>query len=228
MIRLIVLLLVCVSLILGGISSGYGGSVVNPVAVARSFLPPHSKLATLYTFDYRTMRYGPSFPAVLKAHVLGPDSEDIVFAYYSPRPNQFDKTLFVGVLHQVTSSYVQVYVLSFRDNVLMVSKAIRIVHLRGIPTEAIAVITGIGATLGGELRVFVWHNQGGLLNIIPSNGSVHYFYFFPRKDGLKIALSASRRPGLNVTPRPVWYRWNGKRFVKIAPPSGSSKWALPD
>lgn len=205
-----------------------GSKTPDPVAVARQFLPPNSDLATLYTFDYRTLHYGPDFPAVLTARVLAPSSKDIIFAYYSPRAHTFDKTLFVTLLHRTDGGYEKVYELSYRAQVLLVSKAVRIVRLRNVPTDAVAVIAGIGADLGGQLQIFVWHNLWGWQNVFPPNGSIHYFYFFPDKSGLMVALSASKHPGLNVSPPPVWFQWNTKRFVKISAPKGASKWPLPD
>ncbi|MGH9451731.1 MAG: hypothetical protein ACRD11_14535 [Terriglobia bacterium] len=201
---------------------------VDPVAVARSFLPPHTQLGTLYTFDYRTLSYGPDYPAVLTGHIVSPSSNDIVFAYYSPRPNVMPKTLFVTLLHPNAGVYQKIYELSYRPQILLVSNAIRIVHLRNVPTDGVAVIAGIGAALGGHLQVFVWRDPWGWQNIFPPNGGMHYFYFFPKPAGLEVALTYVNHPGLNVSPPPFWYRWNGKRFVKIPPPKGSSKWRLPD
>jgi hypothetical protein len=226
----ILILLVCSSALAQKSTLGQSDAASDAVAVARSFLPPDSELATLYTFNYRTLSYGPNFPAVLTAHIMGPSSHDIVFAYYSPRANRMVKTLFVVLLHGTPSGYRETYVLSYRAHVLLVSKAIRIVRLQSISTDAVAIITGMGASLGGRLEVFVWRDPWGWQNIFPPNGSMHYFYLFPQKQGtsLIVALSASKHPGLNVSPPPFWYRWDGKRFVKIPPPPGSSSWPLPD
>jgi hypothetical protein len=229
MMRLTILLLLGCSLVLAQKpATGRKSAAQDPVAVARSFLPPNSEMATLYTFDYRTLHYGPDFPAVLTAHVLSPSSRDIVFAYYSPRPGQYEKTLFVALLHDSEGAYQEIYVLSYPARVLLVSKAIRILRLQNLSTDAVAVITGMGASLGGSLEVFVWRDPWGWQDIFPSNGSVHYFYFFPKGTGLEVALSGSKHPGLSVSPPPVWYRWDGVHFVKIPLPKGASKWPLPD
>ena len=201
----------------------------NPVAVARSFLPPDATLATLYTFDFHTGKVSKRWPAVLTGHILAPDSKDIVFAYYTPREiHTVDKTLFLALLHRTSHGYQQVYVVSYRDEVLLIPNAIRVVHLNGISEDAVSIVAGIGAAVGGHLDIYVWQDPWGWKNIFPPNGSMEYFYFFRKPTGLLIALSSYNHPGLNVTPPPVWYRWNGKRFVEIPPPPGSSSWPLPD
>jgi len=82
--------------------------------------------------------------------------------------------------------------------------------------------------MGGRLDVYTWRDPWGWQNIFPPNGSMEYFYFFPKTTGLEIALSSAHHPGLNVSPPPVWYRWDGKQFVKILAPKGSAKWPLPN
>jgi len=229
MIRATILLLLSCSFILARQSvAAQKRTAPDPVTVARSFLPPNTQLAQLYRIKYHPRWTVVRWPAVLVGHILDRESEDIVFAYYSPQIHTFEKTLFITLLHRTSGKYEQVYTISHRDQVLLVPHAMRIFPLQGLPTDAIAVIAGIGAYLGGQLQVFVWHDPWGWQNIFPPNGSMHYFYFYPRKAGLEVALSAARHPGLNVSPPPVWFQWNGKSFIKILPPEGSSKWPLPD
>ncbi|MGH9451732.1 MAG: hypothetical protein ACRD11_14540 [Terriglobia bacterium] len=229
MIQLAVLILLGASAPLGQKPAGNGnGAVHNPIAVARSFLPPNSKLAQLYRINYHPRWSVATRPAVLATHIVSRQSEDLVFAYYSPQIHTFDKTLFVTLLHPASGGYEQAYTVSYRDQVLLVPDAMRILHLGGWSTSAVAVIAGMGAALGGHLDVFVWRDPWGWQNIFPRNGSMDYFYFFPKPAGLVVALTSANHPGLNVSPPPLWYRWNGKRFVKIPPPKGSSKWPLPD
>lgn len=220
----------CLTLFAQGPGHLRGASAPSLVAVARRFLPPACRLASLITFNYRTMQYGTDFPAVLSARILSPTSHDIVFAYYSPVSGRdtIDKTLFITLIHRAHARYEKVCELSYRSQVLLVPNAIRIVHLRGLRTDAVGVIAGIGADLGGRLQIFVWRDPWAWENIFPPNGSMHYFYFFRRPDGLDVVLSAARHPGLNVSPPLIWFHWNGKEFAKIPPPPGSSKWPLPD
>jgi hypothetical protein len=206
----------------GGVASA------SAVAVAREFLPPRSQLATLYTFNYHTLNYGPDFPAVLQAHITSPKSVDIIFAYYSPRADTMTKTLFLDLIEKTPRGYEKIFEVSYRPQILFVSKAIRLVHLDGIRTDAVAVMHGIGADLGGSVDVLVWNDPWGWRNIFPANGGIHYFYFFAHGVRPEVALSSSKHPGLEVTPAPVWYRWDGRRFVRIPPPRGSSSWPLPD
>jgi hypothetical protein len=206
---------------------GQKGAAPDPLTVARSFLPPNSQLANDYSFDFRAGRVNKEWPAVLTGHIVGPDSQDIVLAYYSPQIHTMDKTLFLDLLHQTPSGYEKMYEVSYRPQVLFGPRGLRLVHLSGVQTDGVAVIHGIGADLGGRLDIFVWRDPWGWQNIFPPN-STGYTYFFPRKSDLEIALSTAKRPGLDVSPPPVWFRWNGERFIKIPSPPGSSKWPLPD
>jgi hypothetical protein len=203
-------------------------TVENPVAVARRFLPPNCQTATLYTFDFDAGRVSRRWPAVLTGHIVGPNTKDVVFAYYCPPGNVIQKTLFLDLLHRTPHGYEKDYEISYRTQVLLIPKAIRVLHLRGLSSDAVAVIHGIGATLGGQLDVFLWSNLWGWQDIFPRNGGTGYTYFFPRKTGLDVALSTANHPGLAVSPPPVWFRWNGKEFEKISAPPGSSKWPLPN
>lgn len=203
-------------------------AAADPVAVAGTFLPPNCQLATLYRFDYRRGQVESRRPAVLRAHLVSGDSNDIVFAYYCPQIRAMGKTLFLDLLHATGTGYVKAYEISYRAHVLFVPGAIRIVHLRGMSTEAIVIMTAMGAAIGGQLDVLVWDDPRGWLNIFPQNSGMEYFYFFHTEEGVQVALSSAHHPGLNVSPPPVWYQWDGKRFVKIPSPVGSSKWPLPD
>ena len=208
---------------------GQTGTAPDPVAVARTFLPPNATLATLYAFDFRAGKVAKQWPAVLTGHILAPDSRDIVFAYYTPRNvHRIDKTLFLVLLHRSGRQYQQVYGVAYRDEVLLIPEAIRVFRLQGMMTDAVSVVAGIGAAMGGRLDVYTWRDPWGWQNIFPPNGSMEYFYFFPKTTGLEIALSSAHHPGLNVSPPPVWYRWDGKQFVKILAPKGSAKWPLPN
>jgi hypothetical protein len=222
--RLAVLSLFACSLaVTQGSAGGQKVPTADPVMVARSFLPPNAQLADDYSFDFRVGGVSKSWPAVLSGHIVGPDTLDIVFVYYSPQIHTMDKTLFVDLLHQTSSGYEKIYEISYRTQVLFGPKGLRLVHLRGVQEDAVAVMHGIGASLGGRLDIFLWHDLLGWKNVFPPDDSMHYFYFFPEKSDLEVALSASKHPGLNVSPPPVWYRWNGERFVKIPPPAESSK-----
>lgn len=203
-------------------------SAPDPTSVARSFLPPNCQLASLYTFDYAIGREKSRWPAVLTGHILSTDSPDIVFAYYCPQIHVFEKTLFLDVLHEVSGNYEKVYEITYRARVLFVPRAIRLIRLQGIDTDAVTVVTAMGAALGGQLEIFVWRDPWGWQNIFPANGSVHYFYFFDGVDGFRVALSFSHQRGLNVSPPPKWYRWDGKRFVETPTPKGSPGSPLPD
>ena len=217
----------------------------DPVNVARRFLPPHSDLGKFYRFDYRLGRTTKTWPAVLTGHILSPSSSDIVFAYYSPQSRHAENTLFITFLHKRGGDYVKVYELAYRAQVLFAGMAIRTVHLTGVPVDALAVITGTGASLGGHLQVLVWQDPErlngiplsrnlehlyfspwGPQNVFPPNGSIEYFYFSPQRSGLEIALSAAHHPGINVTPPPAWFAWRGGRFVKIPEPTDALKRAL--
>lgn len=194
----------------------------DPVAVARRFMPPRSELATLYTFDDKTQQFGPDTPAALNCHVLGSDSEDIVFAYYSPQSHVLEKSLFVDLLHSSGEGYEKVFELSYRAQVLFVPEAIRLLRLPGMQTDAVAVMAAEGAALGGHLDMFVWRDPWGWQNVFPPNGAVEYFYFRPAPDGMLVALSSAHHPGRDnmppPQPPPTWFRWNGKEFAKAQPP----------
>lgn len=203
----------------------------DPVAVARRFLPPNSQLEQLYSLDYRAGHVAKRWPAVLTAHIVSPDSRDIVFAYRTPRSNdarRFGHNLFVAFLHDTDEGYEEIYVASYQNEVLLAPEAIRILHLNGMDTDAVAVIHGIGAALGGRLDIYTWNKTWGLRNVFPLNGGMDYVYYFPRLEGFTIALASwqAKRPGLDVQPPPIWYQWNGKRFINIPPPKGSSKWPI--
>lgn len=199
----------------------------KPVSIAQSFLPPRTRLADDYSFDFRMGQVRKRWPAVLTGHFVTPNTKDIVFAYYSPDKIVTNHTLFLDLLHETSSGYVKMYELSYRPQVLFGPRGLRLLRLHGIQTEAVAFAHGVGAALGAHLDVLVWRDPWGWRNIFPPN-ETGYTYFFPQKTGLEIALSTAKHRGLNVTPTPVWYKWNGKRFVKIPPPKGSSKWPLPD
>jgi hypothetical protein len=199
----------------------------NPVAVASNFLPPNARLADDYAFNFRSGRVSKRWPAVLAGHIVEPRTQDIVFVYYSPDKIAVDHTLFLDLVHPTPGGYEKMYEVSYRPEVLFGPRGLRLVHLQGSQMDAVAFTHGVGAALGARLEIFVWRDPWGWKNIFPPN-STGYTYFFQRKSGLEIALSTAKHPGLNVTPPPVWYRWDGKRFVKIPPPPGSSSWPLPD
>ena len=190
----------------------------DPVAVARHFLPPNTQLVELYTFDYTAGRVRSRSPAVLTAHVLDPDSDDVLFAYYSPRGDTLEKTLFITLLHSTGQAYEKAYEVAYRAQVLLVPEAIRLVRLPGMQTDAVAVIAGIGASLGGHLDVFLWRDPWGWQNVFPPNGGVEYFYFRGGASEMRVALSSAHHPGTDNMPAPdpppMWFRWNGKEFVK--------------
>jgi hypothetical protein len=203
----------------------------DPVTVARQFLPPNSQLEQLYSFDYRAGRAKKKWPAVLTTHIVSPDIRDIVFAYQTPsNARRNGQTLFIAFLHDTEEGYEEIYVASYENEVLLAPKAIRTLHLKGRDTDAVAVMHGVGAALGGQLNVYAWNETWGIQNVFPPNRSMDYFYFFPRPEGLTIALTSflAKRPGLDVSPPPDWFRWNGKRFIKIPSPTGSSKWPVTD
>lgn len=216
MIRLTLFVVMACSVVLGQTPAD------APLAVARRFLPPNSDLAQLYTFDYATGRVSREWPAVLTGHVVAPDASDIVFAYYSPHIRTVEKTLFISLLHKAAGDYQKVFEVSFRSQVLLDPESMKLIRLPGIPTDTLAVIAGVGALLGGHLDIFVWREPWGWQNLFPPNDGVHYFYFFPSQSGLDIALSWAKDRGPDGRPArvppPSWYRWDGQRFVKIAPP----------
>ncbi|MGH9449536.1 MAG: hypothetical protein ACRD11_03255 [Terriglobia bacterium] len=231
MIRATLLILMASSVALGqntSVANNVAAHNQDDVAVVRSFLPPNCQLAEDYAFDFRLDRVSRRWPAVLNGHFFSPASRDIAFAYYCPQVHVFEKTLFLVLLHRTPNGFVQVYAISYRSQVLFSPQALRAVQLKGLPVEAVAIVAAMGAALGGRMDIYVWNGSEGWQNIFPLNGSVEYFYFFPRPASLLIALSPAHRPGLNVSPPPVWYRWTGQRFMKIPPPKGSSKWPLPD
>jgi len=194
----------------------------NPVDVVRSFLPPRSELAQLYSFDYKLGRVTKRWPAVLPAHIMGPTSEDIIFAYYSPTINAVQKTLFITLLHHAPNGYEKIYEKSFRSQVLLAPESLRIFRLQGEPTDAVAVIAGVGASLGGHLDMLAWRGIEGWVNIFPPNGGVHYFYFFPKPPELAVALSRARHPGPagmpSPEPPPSWFKWDGHGFAPAGGP----------
>jgi hypothetical protein len=198
------------------------GAGKDPLAIVRAFLPPRSELAQLYSFDYKVGRVRRRWPAVLPAHVMGPTSEDIVFAYYSPRVNTVEKTLFVTLLHHVPGGYEKIYEKSYRSQVLVAPDSLRICHLQGESADALAVMAGMGASIGGHLDILVWRGISGWVNIFPPNSGVHYFYFFPTPHRLAVALSRARHPGPDGKPSPepppARFEWNGHRFTASGGP----------
>jgi len=196
------------------------GQAVKPdiVRVAERFLPPNAELAEDYSFDYRRGQVSRRWPAVLAAHVLGAESQDIVFAYYSPRVDTIGKTLFVSLLHFDGKDYEQVYEVSYRSQVLFGPEGLRLLRLSDVHGDALAVMAGIGAALGGHLDVLVWRDPWGWENVFPPNGSQEYFYSLGHDGEMRIALSAAHHPGADNTPAPepppAWFRWDGKAFVK--------------
>jgi hypothetical protein len=160
----------------------------DAVQAARRFLPPNSQLAELYTFDFRAGRVSSRSPAVLTGHIISDESNDIVFAYYSPRIDSLEKTLFLALLHPTTSGFEKVYEVAFRSQVLLAPQAIQILHLEGQLRDAVAVIHGGGAALGGEINVLCWEDPSGWRNIFPANGSVHYFTITPGQGRVRVRL----------------------------------------
>ena len=193
----------------------------DSVAVARRFMPPNAELAELYKVSYNPWKVE-NRPAVLTAHILGSGSHDIVFAYYSPQMHVLEKTLFLDVLHRAGDDYEKVYEVSYRSQLFFVPDAMRIIALPGADAEAIAVMVGMGASLGGHLDIYLWRGLPGWQNIFPPNGSMEYFYFYPIATGFQIALSAAHQPGKGALPAPdpppQWFRWDGAQFVKTPGP----------
>lgn len=204
-----------------------GGPPVGPDAldVALSFLPPNAALAQDYDYDFSAGRVSRRWPAVLTGHIVSESSRDIVYAYYTPaRARGVNKTLFLGLLHHTPRGYTLVYTLSYRDRFIFSPHGLRILDLAGIPTGVVVIVTAMGAALGGTMRAYVWRDAQGWQNIFPANGSISYFYFFRRPAGLYVALSSFNRPGLNVSPPPVWYKWSEKRFLRTPAPAGALRW----
>jgi hypothetical protein len=217
--RLALLIALVASLLWASIQGPAQAPAQDPVTVARRFLPPESELAELSPLRPGA---GKSLPAVLTGHVLDPHSSDIVFAYYSPRYRTTEKTLFLTLLHLNGKEYQKVYTFSYRSQVLYGPDALRVLRLKGSETDAVgAIVAGPTATAGGQLRVFLWVDPWGWQNVFPANNNMHYFYFYPYREPFEIALSAADHRGANGMPTPepppAWYRWDGKRFVKIAP-----------
>lgn len=204
------LLILSLGLWLGGTLRAQGRSAVE---VARRFLVPNTQLEELYTFDYSAGRVSSRCPAVLTGHILSADSDDVVFAYYSPHISVLEKTLFITLLHRTSSGYEKEYELAYRSHVLLVPSAMRILRLGGQTRDVAAVMHGIGAALGGQIDVFRWEEPAGWRNIFPANGSVHYFTILQDHGRVRVRLGYGKSIDA-ATPPPVEYVWNGKEFAK--------------
>jgi hypothetical protein len=182
----------------------------TPREVARRFLPPNTQLAEVYTFDYQSGHVSSRSPAVLTGHIMSPESEDIVFAYYSPRVDAVEKTLFVTLLHPSSSVYRKAYEVAYHAEVLLVPSAMQVFHLDGLTTDVFSVIHGRGAAVGGEVNVFRWDPLTGLKNLFPANGSVNYFAITQDGGHVKVRLGY----GKAIKQGPFQqYVWNGRQFV---------------
>jgi hypothetical protein len=200
-----------IALMLAHVGPSPRAQAEKPLQVAHAFLPPNGQLAELYTFDYRSGRVSSRAPAVVTGHIVSPNSEDIVFAYYSPSVGVLHKTLFITLIHRASSGYQKEYELCYRSQVLLVPNAIQVLHLEGLATDVVAVVHGVGAALGGQLDVFRWDDTVGLENTFPADGSAHYVSILPNGGRAKVRLGFGK--AINAGPFRD-YVWDGTRFVR--------------
>ncbi len=194
------------------------GSSPDAVAIARTFLPPRTELEQIAKYDPRSGDLIEQRPAVLVGHILSPKSRDIALAYKTPGGKGYNGTLFISLLHETEGGYVKIYERAYYDQLLWVQDfstvGLSLLPVAETETQAIAAITGIGASLGGKLEVFKWDDTWGLTDVMPANGSVHGFGFAQQKEGLRITLSYAKSPSDKSAPPPISYFWNGNRVVK--------------
>ena len=197
---------------------GANGSVAADVA--KSFLPPGSRMVQLEKYDPKTGKVTGSEPAAIACHILSPESDDIIFAYETPEGDAHNKVLFVDLLHKSEQRYVKLQELSYYGEHLWTQDfatiGLKLIHPPESRTDAVAVMTGIGAALGGQLQVFKWDPDFGLRDVMPENGSVKKFYFTQEKNGVRIRLSFERYPGDREAPAAIIYLWDGKNASKVS------------
>jgi hypothetical protein len=193
------------------LTTALGARGETPREVARHFLPPNTQLAELYTFDYSSGHVSSRSPAILTGHIISPESDDVVLAYYSPRVDAVDKTLFITLLHRTSSGYQKAYEVAYYSEVLLVPSAMQVFHLDSLATDVFSVIHGRGAAAGGEIDVFRWDPLGGLKDLFPANGSVNYFSIVQERGHVKVRLGFGK--AMNEGPFQQ-YVWNGRQFVK--------------
>ena len=144
-------------LFLRGICTAQSGT---PAEVASLFLPPNTRLAELVTIAPKTFKPVKSEAAILRGHIVTPASNDIVLAYYTPpSAPDHDKALFVAFLHETPAGYVKLYELTYYGRLLMRDVSmpgIKLLRLSGNGRDSVAIYTGIGASLGGQVQVFQW------------------------------------------------------------------------
>lgn len=195
--------------------TGEGGARNGLTEIANRFLPPGAEIAELYKLDPKTNTVSVRNPAVLTAHIVSENSSDLVLAYYSQgSPPDIDKSLFVDVLHQTKAGYAKVWEGTYYGQVLIVPDALALVKLPGEKRHAVAVISGRGASLGGQLQILRWDTTWGVLNVMPENGPAHGFSFVREAGTLKVKLSFEKYPGEKGVPPPIVFQWQGNRFVR--------------
>jgi len=190
----------------------------TPVEVAARFVPPNSSLQEFEVYSPSTGQPIQRQPAVVKAHVVSSQSNDIVFAYKSVTIDSEPGALFVAVLHETPSGYVKISEESYYARRLWVQD-FRTVGLKVFKPsmqgpDVIAIITEVGASAGGDLQVLRWDPSRGLITCLSSPAPPAYnFRFSETSRGSEISLSFEKYPGQVGVRPPVTYRWDGKLFV---------------
>lgn len=188
----------------------------RPVEIASRFLPPGAEIGNIYKINPATGKRGDQSPAVLVAHVISASSNDLVLAYYSPASSPgLDRSLFVDLLHEGKTGYVKVWEGSYYGHILLVPDALRVLKLPGEKRDAVGLISGRGASIGGQLQILRWDATWGFVNVMPENGPAHGFSLNEDSGKLTVTVSFEKYPGEKGVPPPIMFRWDGSRFVKV-------------
>ena len=196
----------------------------NPLEIAIKFLPPSTKLAETYKLDAKTRSATEREPAVLAGHFLSARSEDIAFAYYTPASSpDHEKCFFVALLHKSSSGYVKLWEQSFYSEGFITPQAMRLIKVSREHPDLLAVVTGLGASVGGRLRVFRWDATWGFTNVAPENQGGHQFDFSQSEKGPRVTVSFEKYPGDTGARPPVTYSWDGKKLLETHLPGNRAE-----
>ena len=188
----------------------------TPYEIARSFLPPGTRMAELQHFDPKTGKSIEGAPAVFSGHFISPDSDDIAFAYVNTAPET--KSLFVGVLHRLSSGYVEVFNRSYYERYLWVQNfatvGFKILTLPGESVDSLSISTARGASLGVQTELYHWVDGAGMVNVMPSHPPAHQIAFFFKDNQFMLKLSFAKYPGEKGVRQPIVYRWDGRQMTR--------------
>ncbi len=182
--------------------------------VAKRFLPPKARMAEITGLDPKTGKPGATRLAVLSGHIVSPTADDIVFSYYTAAPDLPAGSLFIVLLHKTDSGYVKLAEFSYYANRFLSADGFRLLRPPREGRDLIAVYTGVGASLGGQVRIFRWDSDWGLVNAMPENGSVHGVLFIGGEEEFAVRLIFEKYQGEKGAPPALRFRWDGKKFAK--------------